>query len=180
MIFLFGIFESLWRRAFGSGNYNRVILHIINVLATSLYLWHKDTPLIKVVLAVPVFEFFYWSVGHGAAFDIGRAGKPDSEMIKRYEKYFWDKWCKFIVPESCWYGFWYDYLWMMFRYGLPAILIFIILGKGFFWLAGFGVATAYAIFWNLSDESRLKRLSATEWAEIVSGFVSGFLLTLFI
>lgn len=180
MSIIFAIFESIWRRAFGSGNFNRAILHIINFIATIFVLRYIDLSWWRVVVVAPVFEFLFWSIGHGGAFDIGRSGYPDEETIKRYERFFWDKWCKIIVPKENWYGMWYDYLWMMFRYGLPSILIFIILGNGFFWLAGFGVATAYAICWNLSDESRLKRLSATERAEIISGFVSGFLLTLFI
>lgn len=176
MIFLYSIFESFWRRAFGSGNFNRGILHLINILVTIFVLRYVDISWIKVLFVVPIFEFIFWSLGHGGAFDIGRAGYPDEETIKRYERFFWDKWCKIIIPKKYWYGMWYDYMWMLFRYGLPAILISLILGNVLFSVAGFGVATSYAICWNLYDESKLKRLSATEWAELLSGFIVGFLI----
>ena len=174
MSILFGIFEGIWRRFFGSGNFNRAILHIINILTTSLYLWYIDIHWIRIIVIVPIFEFIFWSLGHGGAFDIGRSGYPDDETIKRYERFFWDKWCKFIVPEESWYGMWYDFLWMTFRYGLPALLISLIMGSWLFGYTGFGVATIYAICWNLHDKGKTTR--PTEWAELFSGLITGFLL----
>lgn len=171
---LFAIFESGWRRVFGSGNYNRVILHIINVLATSLYLWDKDIPLIKVAFVVPVFEFFYWSVGHGSAFDIGRDYPPSEKTITRYKKYFWNKWCEFLVPKKLWYGFGYDFLWMMFRYGIPAVVVAIILENFWFSFSGIIVAFTYAVCWSLYDMGKIK--SPTALAEYVAGFFSGLLI----
>lgn len=171
---LFSIFESFWRRALGSGDYKRFVLHVINISVATLYLWYNDVTWLRIGLSVPLYDYWYWNVGHGCAFDIGRDGKPDSEMIKRYEKYFWDKWCKFIVPESCWYGFWYDYLWMMFRYGIPAVLISVILGNWLFGYAGFGVATTYAVCWSLNDKGKTNY--PIRIAEYISGFISGLLL----
>ena len=171
---LFACFEGIWRRAFGDGDYNRAILHTINATATTLYLWYNDISWIKIVVVVPIFEFLFWGLGHGGAFDIGRSGYPDEETIKRYERFFWDKWCKFIVPKECWYSYWYDYLWMMFRYGLPAVLISVILGNWLFGYVGFGVATVYAVCWSLYDKGKTNK--PTELAELISGFIVGLLL----
>lgn len=178
MIFLFGIFESLWRSAFGSGNFNRTILHIINIAVTIFCFWFVGISWMRILFAVPAFEFLFWSLGHGAAFDIGRSGYPDEETIKRYDKFFWDKWCKIIVPKQNWYGFWYDYLWMCFRYMLPALLVSIIIGNVYFGYSGFLIATIYALCWNLYDIGKLKKMSPTELAEYLSGFISGFLILL--
>lgn len=174
MSILFAIFEGIWRRAFGSGNFNRAILHIINVVATIFVLSYIGISWWRVVVVAPVFEFLFWSLGHGGAFDIGRSGYPDEETIKRYERFFWDKWCKFLVPKDCWYLYWYDYLWMMFRYGLPAILVSFFLSSWLFGYCGFGVATTYAICWSLYDKGKTKY--PTELAEIISGLIVGFLV----
>ena len=97
----------------------------------------------------------------------------DPKMKKRYEKYFWDKWCKFLIPEKYWYGFWYDFLWMTFRYELPAILISLVLGS-WFWVSGLLVPCGYAFCWYLNDKGIIKR--AIVCSEFISGFVSGLFL----
>lgn len=176
--FLYSVFEACWRRAFGSGDFNRLILHIINVIATLFVLWYLGYSLLQNILVVSLYEAFYWSVGHGPAFDMGRGGKPDEEMIERYKKYFWNKWCEFLVPKEYWYTFGYDFLWMMFRYEIPAAIIAVILCSPFFSLAGLFVSSIYAACWTLQDREKLKRLTATEVAEIISGFITGILLVI--
>ena len=171
---LFAVFESFWRRAFGSGNYNRIVLHIINVLAATLFLWYGGMSFIRVALACGVFEAFFWSVGHGSAFDVGRDYPPSEEIVKRYKKYFWNKWCEFLVPKKLWYGFGYDFLWMMFRYGIPAIIIAIILGNFWFSFSGIVVAFTYAVCWSLHDKGKIEH--PTVLAEFISGFFSGLLI----
>lgn len=173
---LYPVLEGVWRWFFGCSIIKRFVLHVINVIATSFVLWYCGISLFIVAPVVAIYEAFYWSVGHGPAFDMGRGGKPDEEMIKRYKKYFWNKWCEFIVPEEYWYTFGYDYLWMFFRYEIPAILISTLLLNFWFAFAGFAVSTIYAICWSLSDKDELHGHRATRVAEILSGFVSGLLL----
>lgn len=175
---LYSIFEACWRRVFGSGDFNRVLLHIINVVATCWLLKYLGSSWIQVASVGALYEAFYWSVGHGPAFDMGRAGKPSEEMIKRYKKYFWNSWCEKLVSEESWYTFRYDFLWMFFRYEIPAALISLCLLSPVFAAAGFCVASIYAGCWWLHDEGYLKKLAATELAEIITGFITGVLLCL--
>ena len=175
---LYSVFEACWRRAFGSGNFNRAILHVINVVATTCLLKYLGYSLLNSVAATAVLEFFYWSVGHGPAFDMGRDKEPSEEIIKRYKKYFWNKWCEKLIPEEKWYKFRYDFLWMFFRYEIPAVIIALILRSPIFLLTGLSVSCIYALCWWLHDEGYLKKLAATELAEIVVGFITGVLLCL--
>ena len=96
------------------------------------------------------------------------------ETIKRYKKKFWNKWCEFLVPKKAWYGFFYDFLWMFFRYELPAILVAIILLNPFFLLAGLTSAMAYAFGWALSEHKKTNPVLS----ECFSGFFAGLLLSL--
>lgn len=175
---LYSIFEACWRRAFGSGDFNRVLLHVINATATTLLLWCMGSSWIQVASVVALYEAFYWSVGHGPAFDMGRDKEPSEETIKRYKKYFWNSWCEALVPEKNWYTFHYDFLWMFFRYEISAALIALCLLSTVFAAAGFCVASIYAGCWWLHDKGYLKKLAATELAEIITGFVTGVLLCL--
>lgn len=172
---LYSIFEACWRRAFGSGDFNRVILHVINVVATCALLRYLGSSWFQVASVGAIYEAFYWSVGHGPAFDMGRDKEPSEEMIKRYKKYFWNSWCEAIVPADKWYTFSYDFLWMLFRYEMPAVLISVLLLSPVFALAGFCVASVYAVCWDFRDENGG---SATAVAEVISGFITGVLLCL--
>lgn len=181
--FLYGIFEGFWRRWFGGGfedklGDNRFVQHIIGFIVGFIVLLSNYYGFIQSLLAMFAFQGLYWAIGHGPAFDMSRDGYPDDEMIKRYKKYFWNKWCEFLVPKDSWYGFGYDFLWMLFRYELPAILISIILGNYWFLTAGFVTTLIYAICWSLSDREELKRLGPTSLAEILTGFFSGLLLVI--
>lgn len=175
---LYSFFEGAWRRLFGSDVIPRLLLHIINVVATGALLRYMGSSWIQVASVGALYEAFYWSVGHGSAFDMGRDGQPSEEMIKRYKKYFWNSWCETLISPENWYTFRYDFLWMFFRYEIPAVLIALCLLSPVFSLAGLCVASIYAGCWWLHDNGYLKELGATELAEIVAGFVTGVLLCL--
>ena len=173
---LYVCFEGIWRRIFGSDIISRVVLHIINILATGCVLYLSGLKWLPLICATLIFEFFYWSVGHGPAFDLSRDYPPSEEIIARYKKYFWNKWCEFLVPVQYWYEFGYDFLWMFFRYEIPAVLIAILTWNVWFAFAGLAVALIYSIFWSFHDKGKIKH--PTEWAEVFAGLVSGFLLLL--
>ena len=176
---LYACFKAIWRRWFGGGfdslPNNRFFQHLIGFIVTFLMLHYLNYNIICNILACFALQGVFWALGHGPAFDFGRSKKIE---VERYEKYFWDKWCKWLVPEKEWYQFGYDFLWMLFRYSLPALLVSVILCNWWFMMAGVCVTFAYTICWALYDKGKLKRLSATELAEIVSGFIVGLLLTM--
>ena len=173
---LYSVFEGVWRRLFGSDIIPRVILHITNIIATLIVLWTLGFMWVQIIPAVITYEFFYWTVGHGPAFDMGRDKNPSEETIKRYKSYFWNSWCEKLVKQENWYTFRYDFLWMFFRYEIPSIMIAACLLSTVFILAGLCIASIYAGCWWLNDHNYLKKLAATELAEIISGFVTGILL----
>lgn len=178
---LTGCFEAVWRRMFGSDGWNKPIIqnrfiqHIIGFVGVSGALWISGYHWAQAVVVALALQGLYWAPGHGPAFDMSRDGLPDDEMKERYQKYFWDKWVKFLVPAGGWYGFGYDFLWMFFRYELPALLVAIALGSAYFGFAGLLVALVYAVFWSLKDCGKIKN-SSTAVAEWVAGFITGFLL----
>lgn len=177
MRILYSIYLSFFRRWFGGGFDklwdNRAFQNCFNVLVTFGYLFFSGVNVWIAIIGASCLQFLYFCPAHGCAFDMGKDGYPDDVMIKRYENYFWDKWCKFLIPENMWYGFWYDFLWMTFRYELPAILISVILGS-WFWVAGLLVPCGYAFCWHLKDLGLIKR--PIPFAEFISGFVSGLFL----
>ena len=179
---IYGIFLSFWRRAFGNDGFglpllqNRSVLHLIGFLACFLVLLYQGSGWIVSCLCAGILQGLYWAPGHGPAFDLSRGGKPDKKMKERYKKAFWNKWCEWLVPKESWYNFGYDFLWLSFRYELPALLLAVLLKNPLVALAGFGVSFAYALGWALFDKGKLKKLSGTELAEYLSGFITGLLI----
>lgn len=177
MNILFAIFEGIWRRAFGSGNFNRAILHIINVVATIFVLMYVGISWWRVVVVAPVFEFLFWARAVGMYQDIGNGGMPDEKMLKRYNAMWYNRFLDKWFPNYK-YSDLYDFTGLAIRYTLPAILVSIIIQSPIFWLAGFCVACIYALCWKFENYKYIE--NPTEWAELLSGFTTGFLLTLFI
>ena len=182
---LYPLFLGIWRRCFGSNGWDlpiikyRAVQHIIGgavafgVCIGLGYIWWQG------VLFAGILQGLYWSIGHGPAYDMSRGGKdPDEKTLKRYKKAFWNKWCEFLVPQNSWYGFGYDFLWMMFRYGLPAILMAITIQRPWIALCGIATTLCYAICWSLYDKGKLKHLYSTELAELMAGFCTGILIVL--
>lgn len=181
---LYSLFSGWWRRCFGSDGWelpvlkNRFVQHLIGSVAGLGALYFCGYSWIRCVLAVGVLQGWYWAVGHGPAFDMSRAGYPDETLLKRYKKYFWNKWCEYLVPVQSWYGFGYDFLWMLFRYGCPAFVLSIILWQPYIAFAGLTTTIIYALCWGFEDHKVLKKFGPTELAEILAGVVTGLLLTL--
>lgn len=176
---LFSFWESFYRRWKGTASdkkwYNQKWFKtILNILITSGTLFLCGYGWTQVVLATLAFQFLFWTQAIGGALDLGRDYPPSEETIKRYKKKFWNRWCEFLVPKQAWYGYFYDFLWMFFRYELPAILVSIILGNPFFLLAGLTSAMAYAFSWSMYE----KKGTNPDISEYISGFFAGLLLTL--
>ena len=176
-----GCFFSVWRRMFGSDGWNipvlsnRFVEHVIGFLGASCFLLLKEYHWAQSLCASLALQALYWAPGHGPAFDMSRDGSPDKKMLERYDNYFWNKWCEFLVPKTNWYQFGYDFVWMLFRYGLPAALVSIILLSPYFAFAGVLTCLVYSICWSFKDCGIIKN-SPTAIAEYIVGFISGFLI----
>ncbi|MBQ0113360.1 MAG: hypothetical protein KBT03_09545 [Bacteroidales bacterium] len=176
---LFACWQSIWRRWKGTASdehwYNAKWVKVVcNIILTYSVLFLLDYHWLQSLIATACFQFLFWTQAIGGALDIGRDYPPSEETIKRYKKKFWNKWCEFIVPEKAWYGYFYDFLWMFFRYELPAVLVALILWNPFFLLAGLTSALSYAIAWALYEKKGID----PSYAEYGSGFFAGLLLTL--
>jgi len=175
------VFLGAWRRWFGSDGWKykifniRFLKHVVGFLACFGYVWSFHSWWQGIIVGT-ILQGFFWAVGHGPAFDLARDKNPSEETIKRYKNYFWNKWCERLVPKDGWYGYFYDFLWLFFRYELPAILIAITLFNWRFLAAGFFASFIYAVCWALHDNKKIKGLGATELAEILVGISTGILL----
>ena len=178
---LTGVFMSFWRRMFGSDGWNKPVIknrfvqHVIGFVCVVIALIVSDYHWAQASCAALVLQFLFWAPSHGPAFDMSRDGSPDKKMLERYDNYFWNSLCEFLVPKTEWYNFGYDFLWMLFRYGLPSAVVSIILLSPYFAFSGVLTAFVYAICWSLKDIGIIKK-SPTAVAEWIVGFIVGFLI----
>lgn len=175
---IYGLWLGIWRRAFGSSGWdlpiikNRFIQHLLGFLACFIVLVVYGYNIVQCIACAVILQGLYWARAVGPAIDAG----TEIPQIERYEKEFWDKWCKFLVKEENQYGQFYDFLWMFFRYEIYAILISVILLNPLFLLSGFMVALSYTIGHALTRNGFIKKLGGSEIAEYLSGFFTGILL----
>lgn len=176
---LYALYLGIWRRWKGTESdnkwYNAKWVKVIcNIAITYTVLLLLKYNWLQALVATLAFQFLFWTQAIGGALDLGRDYPPSEETIKRYKKKFWNKWCEFLVPKQAWYGFFYDFLWMFFRYELPAILVSAILLNPFFLLAGLTSAMSYAFAWALHENKGKNPIIC----EYLSGFFAGLLLSL--
>ena len=176
--FLYAIYESAWRRWKGDGSdgkwYNHKLVKMAtNLVLTFLLLLYLKHGLIISILGVLVYQFLYWTQNHGAFFDYGTGPKDDPRYNSK--KWFWIKWVKKVVPEKQWYGYWFDFICMSLRYGLPSILLSFVLGSPVIAFMGFVHALVYAFCWKLNEWGKIK--APTEKAEWIVGFVCGLFMS---
>ena len=204
---LYAIFLAFWRRWFGGFKFKknllnqRFIQHIVNFVVTlpTLYFFSDYYIRFHIIKKIPNCDFWlslfttlivlglFWARAHGPAFDISRDYPPSEQTIKRYKKEWWNKICEWIVPESNWYTFGYDVLWMRLRYTCCLLLLLPI--KPFmFLIMGLSVPTVYSICWSLYEKKpnlwktklfkKMQIDGPTSLAEYVVGFITGLCLIL--
>lgn len=176
--FLYPVFESLWRRWFGSDTdipifNSRVVQHIVGFCATFSILWYIGTSWWQNLLACAILQGLFWAKAHGEIFDFGHSQPPDTS---RYDDYWYWKYLKEIMPEEYWYGFECDYVMMTIRYSLPAFLLALVLLSPLVLVAGLLVSSAYAVCWFFYDWGLTKK--PTEIAECVAGLLVGLTIAL--
>lgn len=172
LIFLFGVFMI--------NNYWMSTLFSSWLIGLGLPSW-----VLALVLSA-LFQFEFWSRGHGPILDEGRA-EPTQETIDRYQKVWWAFVPNNIVPKAYWYGFWYDFMWTWTRYTYGLFLLVPFLWSfNILWL-GLITAGIYSICWTLYERDNwIFKLfpfemtsSPHQLAEIITGFVVGFWLMWF-
>lgn len=179
---LYACFSSFHRRWFGGGfdklPDNRFLQHVIGFLACSFALWLCGYGYLQIIACAGVLQGLFWARAIGPALDIGRCDENSQDTIERYKKEWWNKICEFMVPEKYWYCLFYDFLWMMFRYSASSIIISIILLNPIFLLAPVCISIIYSISWALYEKGIVKNMQAKDFAEYISGFFVGLLLTI--
>lgn len=175
---LFGLFESAFRRCFGSSGWGlpvlkvRFVQHIIGFLGASIALWLCGYHWIQIIACAGVLQGLYWAKAHGMCFDYGK-GEVD---LNRYEKMLSWRLIRKYIPEQYWYEYASDFILMSTRYTLPSILMAVVLLKPQIAFLGLVVSGVYAFFWALYDVGLTKR--PTEWSEWIVGFITGVFLVL--
>ena len=171
--------------------FNLVFLFAVFMLNTSLWI---NTPLCSWLIAHGIkdwciasimsiiFQFQFWSRGHGPAFDIGRGTVVDEDTKRRYQKVWYAFIPNKLVPEEHWYGFLYDFIWMTARYTEGTLLMIPFLWSfEILWL-GLITSGVYAFCHTLQERESwiIKYVPwgmvtvATQLAELVIGFLVGF------
>lgn len=211
----FGLIEGFWRRWFGGYFEHHTVFPkwinkifesrgtqtIFNILfLTCVFMINSfwiTTPLcsflinlgiskwIIALIIASIFQFMFWSKGHGPAFDMARGGKPSESTIERYHREKWSFIADKLIPEDHWYGFLYDFVWMTARYTYGVIFIIPFLWSlKILWL-GLIIASIYALCWTIQEKDNwvFKYFlyncveSSTNLAEIIGGFSVGLFLT---
>lgn len=152
-------FYIFWRRWFGSSSNeflktSRAVKCVCFIVITYLicYVISKSY-LFSLLFAGIGYIFFCLSVG--PAFDCGRDGLPDEEMIKRYNKGPYHYLPDLLIPKEHRYKYLYDLIWLGVRYVLPmlAIICLPIVNWRFIFISML-ISPVYALCWSLKDYDR--------------------------
>jgi hypothetical protein len=174
---LYACFLSVWRRCFGCSGWelpiikHRVIQHIIGALACFGICLYNDYHWIQAILCSVVLQGLYWARAHGEFFDYGHSNPVN---VARYEKEWWWKFVKKIMPESVYYSFTCDFICMTVRYTLPAILCGLVLFNIPVMFMGLVLSCVYALMWKFHDWYGLK--NPTNISEWIVGFITGLFI----
>lgn len=170
---VYSVFMAAWRRAFGSDGWglpilkNRFVLHVIAFLMTCGMCWYKNFGLYG-ALWVALWIQIEWALGHGPCYDLGRSGKPDAKMIKRYEKMVGYKLVCKLFPEDQWYSFGFDFILLSIRYTYPLLPICLWFNPIFLTL-GMVITALYAMYRYCDYFRRYKIWDVEIWAGFFLG-----------
>lgn len=95
---LYSIWESVWRRMFGSDGWNlpiikyRAIQHVLNVIITVFVLKELGYSLLQNLLCTAIFEGLFWSRSHGDYFYVTYTGEDEGRI----------KWIDAVLRKICW------------------------------------------------------------------------------
>jgi len=181
----FAIFESIWRRWFGGGfdyrwlrwlNY-RWLKHTLNIIALfAVCYWVHGLQFMWSIYFAAILDGVFWAPSFGMFMDIGRQQPVIPPEEQEYQQQFCAKLLNWLFSKKYWYGQFYDFMGMVFRFGAPCLLLFFVptFNSGMI-LLGFWVAMMYGLGWAASEKKAIKKLGATEFAEFASGAFVGWM-----
>jgi len=176
---LYIIFMSAWRDGFGKNGWdlpiykNRIVQHIVAFLVTAGICLSKGLSWYW-CLWVALWIQIEWALGHGPCYDLGRSGKPDAKMIKRYEKMLGCKLLYKIFPKDQWYGFGFDFCLLSIRYTWPLIPVCFLFNPVFMTL-GLVITALYALYRYCPLMQKHRLLDVEIWAGFALGLYVAFL-----
>ena len=177
---LYVFFMGFWRDAFGKNGYDlpvfkiRFVQHVIAFLMTAALCFLVKGFAWYAALWVAVWIQVEWALGHGACYDIGKGGKPDAKMKKRYEKMLGCKLLYKLFPENEWYSTGFDFCLLSIRYTYPLIPICVCFNPTFMSL-GLFIAGLYAIYRACPYCKKHRLLDVEIWAGLALGLFVAFL-----
>lgn len=151
LTFIYPLFMSFWRDSFGKDGWglpifkNRVVQHVVAFIMTFLLCVFGKVFDWYWALWVALWVQVEWALGHGPCYDLGKSGKPDEKMLKRYEKMVGYKLLCKLFPEDEWYSFGFDFLLLAIRYTYPLLPICFLFNPVLLTL-GLVISGLYAIY----------------------------------
>ena len=197
------VFNSFFRRWFGGGFKNtwlgnlRGVQCIVYLIVTGLMAYFLEPLAIwwhNLIFAIVFAGYSYiqfWARAIGPALDSGREKYPSEDTIRRYNKSWQHYPCDWICGEHK-YGFLYDFLFFLFRYATPTLMLCIFgyipylfgiehqLLSWHLLLIGLLISPIYAVSWTLYEREtwlfgKYKTIEyPTNLAEYLSGAIWGF------
>ena len=177
---LYAVFMGIWRDAFGKNGYAipiikyRAVQHVVMLLFSFFYLYVCKGTALPISLWIAVWIQIFWALGHGPCYDIGKGGKPNAKMIKRYKKMVGYKLLCKIFPEDQWYGAAFDFCLLAIRYTYPLLPIC-------FWFSpvlltlGMVISGSYGIYRYCAFVQTKRWLDVEIWVGFVTGMYIAFL-----
>ena len=180
MKLLYAVLMGAWRDSFGKNGWdlpiykNRFVQHIVAFLMTTLLCWLSKGKACYVALWIALWVQIEWALGHGPCYDLGKGGKPDKKMLKRYEKMVGYKLLCKVFPEDKWYTFWFDFCLLAIRYTYPLLPICVYFNP-LFLLLGIAITSEYAAYRYIPVLQKHRLLDVEIWAGFTLGLFVAYL-----
>ena len=177
---LYTAFMGFWRDSFGKNGYHwkiyehRIVEHIVAFLFTFIFCSVDKGFNWYISCWIAIWVQIFWALGHGPCYDCGTAGKPDKEMIKRYEKMVGYKLVCKIFPEDQWYTFGFDFILLAIRYTYPILPICFLFNPALLTI-GLVISALYGMYRYCDFMKNHKWLDVEIWAGLVTGLFIAYL-----
>lgn len=178
---LYAIFMGAWRDSFGKDGWglpiyhNRMVQHIVAFLGTSALCYFVKDITWYWTLWIALWIQIFWAIRHGCAYDVGKGGNPNEDMLKRYKSMVGYKFLYKIFPEEDRYGMCFDFLLLTIRYTYPLLPICLLFNPIFLTL-GLIIASLYLIYRYCPILQKYRFCDVEIW----SGFITGLYVALLI
>lgn len=180
MRFLYALLMGALRDCFGKNGWdlpvlkNRFIQHVLAFAMTFLLCVFGKTLDWYWALWIALWIQIEWAIGHGACYDLGKGGKPDEKMLKRYEKMVGYKLLCKIFPEEKWYGTGFDFCLLAIRYTYPLLPICFLFNPVFLTL-GLVISGLYGIYRSCDYFKSHRLLDVEIWVGFILGLFVAYL-----